>query len=129
LRLKAAVLLAALYAFAVLAPHATVAFGGQQASSHCLTEGQAANPEAGAMAGHRHAESTPHGHDHGKTNPSGDEQKRLAAACCSPFAASAVMPELRVVPPARIAGARVPLFVKTGADGQGPGCIIRPPIA
>jgi hypothetical protein len=127
LRSKAAGLLAVLYAFAVLVPHAAIASGGQQALSHCLTEGQAANPEAGSMTGHRHAESAPHSHDNNR--PGSDAQKRLAVVCCSLFAASAVVFDLRLVPPARVAVAEAPLFTEAGADGQGPGCIIRPPIA
>jgi hypothetical protein len=129
LRLKAAVFLAVLYAFAVLAPHAAIALAGPQGLLHCLTEGQAANPEAGSAGGHMHAESTPHSHDNGKSGPGSDEQKRLASACCGLFTAPALVFELQVVPPARIAIAQAPLFAETSVDGQGPGRIIRPPIA
>lgn len=129
LRLKAAVFLAVLYTFAVLAPHTAIALVGPQGLLHCLTEGQAANHEAGSFGAHVHAESAPHSHDNGKTGLNNDEQKRLASACCGLFTAPAVVFELQVVPPVWIAIVQAPLFAETSVDGQGPGRIIRPPIA
>jgi hypothetical protein len=130
LRLKAAIFLAVFYAFAVLAPYAAIAFVGPQGLLHCLTEGQAVTPEQPGLVGaHVHTESTPHSHDKGKTGLNSDEQKRLASACCGLFTAPAVVFDLQVVPPVRIAILQTPYFAETSVDGQGPGRIIRPPIA
>ncbi len=130
LRLKTALFLAVLYAFAVLAPHAAIALVGPQGLLHCLTEGQAVIPDQAVSVGaHVHAESAPHSQDNSKTDLNSDEQKRLASACCGLFTAPAVVFDLQVVPPVRIAIAQAPHFAETSVDGQGPGRIIRPPIA
>lgn len=67
------------------------------------------------------------GKDH--TAPATDEGKGPAAACCGLFSTSAVVTDLRVLLPIPLVVSQILPFPQTGVDGQGPGRIIRPPIA
>src|SRR5215831_16285906 len=73
-RVKAAIVLAALYALCILAPAAAFAFSANPHVAHCLTEGHVGVHDHGKV--HVHADGTAHHHDHeGAAPPSGDDEK------------------------------------------------------
>jgi hypothetical protein len=134
-RVKAAIMLAALYALCVLAPAAAFAFSNNPAAAHCLTEGhvgvhnQAQHNHADQV--HVHADGATHQHhDHGTApQPSNDDGKSPMATCCGLFSVVAIpggpVPSLEfyslasvVLPPPGEA-----------LNGRGPERINRPPIA
>ncbi|HKS63035.1 MAG TPA: hypothetical protein VJT13_15140 [Xanthobacteraceae bacterium] len=131
-RLKAAVALAALYAFCVLAPHAALALSN--AAAHCLTEapGAAHVHHAPAKAAqHVHADGVAHTHDDTSApnqHPDADG-KSHAGNCCGLFCVTALSHEAA---PTLLAPPAAPL-VRSGAfyhlAGCGPDRINRPPIA
>src|SRR5262245_23191406 len=133
-RVKAAIVLAALYAACVLAPAAAFAFSNNPAA-HCLTEGHVGVHDHASMHDHNgkvhvHADRTAHKHhdDGAATPPSSDDGKAIAT-CCSLFSAVAIAGE-----PAPTFGfdnlASVVLPVLGDAlIGRGPERINRPPIA
>lgn len=129
MRLKAAVFLAFTYAFAVLAPHTTMAIAGAGTLAHCLKQD-------GSHHNHVSSDSGVHVHDAGATHSQGndgpssgaDESKGPSTACCGLFASSAVVTDLRVSLPLPVAASQMLPFPVAGVDGQGPGRIIRPPI-
>jgi hypothetical protein len=133
-RLRAALWLAALYAFCILAPHAALAL--THAAAHCLTQPKAAahvHQQKPAPAEHVHADGKAHTHanvadrqhDDGTTH---DQSGKDSAQCCGVFCISAVAggtPDAIVTPV--LAGRTVPGLVNA-LDGRAPDRIIRPPI-
>ena len=137
LRWRAALTLAAIYAFCILAPSAALAYS--QVAAHCLTEAPGAAHvhgasttththadgtahEHGAKAGHQHSESGA-SHEHGK---SGD--KSHSKNCCGLFCISAIAHE----PPSTLAIGYTPVqsfpALSDALVGRGPERITRPPI-
>jgi hypothetical protein len=149
-RVKAAIMLAALYALCVLAPAAAFAFSNNPAAAHCLTEGhvgvrnqaqhnqaqqnQAQHNQAQhnhADQVHVHADGTAHQHhDHGTApQPSNDDGKSPIATCCGLFSVVAIpggpIPSLEFYSLASV------VLPPPGEalSGRGPERINRPPIA
>jgi hypothetical protein len=130
MRLKAAMFLAAIYAFAVLAPHTAMAFADPGTLAHCLKQdGSRDNHVAPEPDVHVHADGTAHSHENDDPSSGSDEGKGPSAACCGLFATSAVVIDLRVFLPVPVVASQILPFPVAGVDGQGPGRIIRPPIA
>lgn len=129
LRFKAAIFLAVLYAFTVIAPHAAMAFGGQGAA-HCLTVESASAHDHGQTK-HKHADGSEHTH----AAPQADDQQKSsddkgpAAACCGLFSCSAMLSESRALTPGPVNATTVALPLPDLVIGQGPDRINRPPIA
>jgi hypothetical protein len=135
-RVKAAVVLAALYALCILAPSAAFAFSNNPAVAHCLTEDhvgahvQASTHDHGGTV-HVHGDGVAHEHhDDGAAPPSsGDDGKAAAAACCSLFSIVAIPDglglSLALYSPASVV---VPALDEA-LSGRGPDRINRPPIA
>jgi hypothetical protein len=126
MRLKAAVVLAVLYALTVLAPHAALAFSGPGGYVHCLTQEKSAHDHS-AMSDHKHADGSVHSHA-GNAVPDSGDSEGPAASCCGLFSALALTSEPRIVLAAPPVASRILPFPSNGVDGQGPGRIIRPPI-
>jgi hypothetical protein len=138
-RLRAALGLAALYAFCVLAPHAALALGN--AAAHCLTDDHIAahihTAKAEAVA-HSHGDGTVHDHgtasahdDSGATVPhqhSGADGKDHKANCCGLFCISAIALESRVALPLPLSVAAIHPGPDDALNGRGPDRLIRPPI-
>ena len=130
MRFKAAIFLAVLYAFTVLAPHAAMAFGSGKGAAHCLTV-QSANAHDHGQTSHKHADGVEHTH----AAPQADEpnnasdEKGPAAACCGLFSCSAMLTETRSLTPGPMVVSTVTLPLPDLVDGQGPARINRPPIA
>jgi hypothetical protein len=127
-RVKAAIVLAALYTLCILAPAAAFAFSTNPHVAHCLTEGHVGIHDHGKA--HVHADGTAHHHDHdGAAPPSGDDEKSRVASCCSLFSVVAIPGEpglsLGLYNPASIV---LPVLADT-LSGRGPERINRPPIA
>lgn len=127
-RFKAAIFLAVLYAFTVLAPHAAMAFGNPQGAAHCLT---ASNMHDHASVSHKHADGIEHTHAAPKADESGNksDENGPAAACCGLFSATGIPAESRALTPGPVAASTVSLPLPDLATGQGPDRINRPPIA
>ena len=130
LRLKAAVTLAALYAFCIVAPHAALALTHNAA--HCVTETQGAahmHHEAKA-AQHVHADDVAHSHPNsGAPQEHSDaDGKSYGGNCCGLFCLTALAHEpasaLSAPPAALLAGPGE--FYRLA--GRGPDRINRPPI-
>jgi hypothetical protein len=134
-RVKAAGVLAVLYALCVLAPAVAFALSDNPAITHCLTEGHVSVHDHGAKHErggklHVHADGTAHQHhdDGAAPRPSGDDAKTAIATCCGLFSVVA------------IPGEQVPSFgfdslasvvlpvVAEALSGRGPERINRPPI-
>ena len=129
LRFRAAIALAALYAFCVLAPHAALALGG--ALGHCLTEVSAAHVHEPAAVTHVHADGTMHthakpaGHSHSDTakhEPKGGDHKS-PANCCGVFCLSAMAEDTFVKLAPDHVGAVLIADVPETLSGRAPGRI------
>ena len=111
-RVKAAIVLAAVYTLCILAPAAAFAFSTNPGVAHCLTEGHVGV----------------HDHD-GAAPPPGDDEKSRVASCCSLFSVVALADEpglsLALYSPASIV---LPVLADV-LSGRGPERINRPPIA
>src|SRR5215475_8725251 len=79
-RVKAALVLAALYTLCILAPAAAFAFSTNPHVAHCLTEGHVGIHDHGKA--HVHADGTAHHHDHDGAAPPDDDEKSRVASCC-----------------------------------------------
>ena len=128
-RVKATIILAALYALCILAPAFAFAFSDNPAVAHCLTEGHVGVHDHGGKHDHIHAGSTHHHHDHdGTPQPSGDDGKGLIATCCGLFSVVAISGE--PVPSFgfySLASVILPVLGEA-LIGRGPERINRPPI-
>jgi hypothetical protein len=135
-RVKAATVLAALYALCILAPAAAFAFSDNPAVAHCLTEGHVGvhdhtgkHDHAGNV--HVHADGTAHQHhdDGAAPQPSGDDGKSPMATCCGLFSVVAISGE--PVPTLGFHSLASVVLPPLGEalSGRGPERINRPPIA
>jgi hypothetical protein len=140
LRFRAALALAALYAFCVLAPHAALALGG--ALGHCLNEVSAAHVHQPPAVTHVHADGTVHTHakpaghgdrdtakhnDSAKHEPRGSDH-RSPANCCGVFCLSAMAQDNFVKLAPDHVGTVLIADVPETLSGRAPGRINRPPI-
>lgn len=141
MRVKAARILVALYAFCLVAP-ISLAFA-DSALAHCLTgptqvqhvghvHGEAALVHQGMThADHDHqasanTESTGAMHDHaGMTDPGG---KSTALACCGVMCVSALPASMFELTPRTMTHASVIASSDAGISGQAPDRLYRPPI-
>jgi hypothetical protein len=134
LRVKAAIVLAVLYAFCVLAPAVAFAFSDDPAVAHCLTEGHVGVHDHGGKHAHGgklhvHADGTAHQHhdDGAAPQPSGNG-KAAIATCCGLFSVVAIPGE--PVPSFgsdSLASVVLPVLGEA-LSGRGPERINRPPI-
>src|SRR5215470_14624727 len=97
LRVKAAIVLAALYTLCILAPAVAFAFSDNPAVAHCLTEGHVGVHDHGAKHEHGgklqvHADGIAHQHhdDGVAPQPSGNDGKAAIASCCGLFSVVAI---------------------------------------
>jgi hypothetical protein len=135
LRVKAAIVLAVLYALCVLAPAVAFALSDNPAIAHCLTEGHVGVHEHGAKPDHGgklhvHADGTAHQHhdDGAASQPSGNDGKAAIATCCGLFSVVAIPGE--PVPSFgldSLASVVLPVLGEA-LSGRGPERINRPPI-
>jgi hypothetical protein len=134
LRVKAAIVLAVLYALCILAPAIAFALSDNPAVAHCLTEGHVgvhdrAQHEHGGKL-HVHADGISHQHHDDGTAPppAADDGKGPIASCCGLFSVVAIAGE--PVPSFGFDSlASVVLPALSGAlSGRGPERINRPPI-
>jgi hypothetical protein len=131
-RIKAAIAVAILYAFCVLAPSAALAFADSSMVAHCLTEQHGmAKPHAHGGKTHVHDDGTAHHHgDHGAAADLSDTDKQgHSGNCCGLFCMSALAAEA-------VAALGDPLHfsllvpaVSRDLASRGPDRINRPPIA
>ena len=127
-RVKAAVVLAALYMLCILAPAAAFAFSASPGVAHCLTEGHVGMHDHGNV--HVHADATAHHHDHDSAAPpSGDDEKSRVASCCSLFSVVAISGEPGLSLGLDNPGSIVLPVLADALSGRGPERINRPPIA
>ena len=135
LRVKAAIVLAALYALCILAPSVAFAFSDNPAIAHCLTEGHVGVHDHGAKHEHGgklhvHADGTAHQHhdDGAVPQPSGKDSKAAIATCCGLFSVVAIpgepVPSFGFDSPASV----VLPALGEALSGRGPERINRPPI-
>ena len=135
LRVKAAIVLAVLYALCVLAPAVAFAFSDNPAVAHRLTEGHVGIHDHGAKHEHGgvlhvHADGTAHHHhdDGAAPQPSHDDGKAAIATCCGLFSVVAIPGE--PVPSFgldSLASVVLPVLGEV-LRGRGPERINRPPI-
>src|SRR3954449_1693811 len=126
-RIKAALALALLYGFCILAPDAAIALTNNAA--HCLEDvvAEHSHEHLAALHTHIHADGTIHQHsDHHEHSGSG--KKSDSESCCGLFSIAAIAQE----PGLAVAERPSSLTHVTGLDyilaGRGPGRINRPPI-
>jgi hypothetical protein len=128
-RSKAALALAALYAFCILAPHVAFAFADAAAAAHCLNEGPAHVHHHGVASKHQHADSSTHEHGNGNAPHDDADGKTSLTSCCGLFCINGLadaMPPLLSVSP--LSSALEP-SAGQGLKSRGPDRINRPPIA
>lgn len=130
MRTKAAIVLAVLYAFTVVAPHAAMAFGNPQTAAHCLTVASAKAHDHGQTK-HKHANGVEHTHavPQADDHKNSSDEKGPAAACCGLFSCSAVLTETRDLSPGLVTVSCIAVPALDSVEGQGPARINRPPIA
>lgn len=137
MRSRAALAVAALYAFCVLAPHTAVALGS---GGHCLTDDRAAahvHKMKADVAPHTHADGTVHHHGgtpsvHDDANTADPREHSKAddksGKCCGLFCISAIAVEpgaTLLVP--RWFATELPALAEA-LTGRDPGRLNRPPI-
>jgi hypothetical protein len=132
-RVKATIVLAALYALCILAPALAFAFSDNPAVAHCLTEGHVGIHDHGSKHDqarlHVHAGSTHQHHDHdGTAQPSGDDSKGAMATCCGLFSVLAISGELFPTFEDYSLASVVWPVLGEALSGRGPERINRPPI-
>jgi hypothetical protein len=135
LRVKAAIVLAALYGLCVVAPALAFALSYNPAVAHCLTEGHVgvhdhgANHEHGGKL-HAHADGSAHHHhdDGAAPQPSHDDGKAAIATCCGLFSVVAIPGE--PIPSFGLDSLASVVLPALGEalSGRGPERINRPPI-
>ena len=127
-RFKAALALAALYAFCVIAPHAALAL--TEAAAHCLTEPHGAShvhqPQSKV---HVHADGVAHTHDDAGPQKPADAGKDHGGACCGLFCVTALTHEPAPTLSAPLAAGLIGPGHQYELPGRGPERINRPPIA
>jgi hypothetical protein len=140
-RVRAAIVIAALYTLCSIAPAAAFAFSNNPAVSHCLIEGHVGAHNAGGQhdhgaaqdhggAVHVHADGSAHQHHDDGAPPqhSGDDDKARVASCCGLFSVVAIadepVPSLGLY---NLASAVLPV-IGEALSGRGPERINRPPI-
>ena len=141
-RVRAAIVIAALYALCSLAPAAAFAFSNNPTVSHCLIEGHVGVHNAGVA--HEHGAAHDHGgtvhvhadgsahqhHDDGRApQHSGDDDKALVASCCGLFSVVAIADELSPSLELYSLASVVLPVVSDALSGRGPERINRPPIS
>jgi len=128
LRFRAALALAALYAFCVIAPHA--AFALTHAVAHCLTEPHgAAHVHQPRAKVHVHADGV--AHTHGNAAPqqqSNADGKDHDGTCCGLFCVTALAHEPAPTLSAPLAARLIGPGQQYERAGRGPERINRPPI-
>jgi hypothetical protein len=133
-RVKAAIVLAVLYALCILAPAVAFAFSDNPAVAHCLTEGHVGVHDHGSKHDgsklHVHANGITHQHhdDAAEPQPAGDDGKGAIASCCGLFSVVAIPGE--PIPSFgfySLASVVLPIFGKA-LSGRDPERINRPPI-
>lgn len=126
-RIRAATLLAALYAFCVLAPVAAMAMSHAGIPAHCLTDDHGAVAAAGHKAAAAHADHH-NGANHTHSAPA-DDPHANPAKCCGLFGVTAIAPPLSIVatPMARVSEVVMPAIANL--SGRSASRIDRPPRA
>jgi hypothetical protein len=135
LRVKAAIVVAALYALCILAPAVAFALSDNPAVAHCLTEGHVGVHDHGGKHEHGgklhvHADGTAHQHHDDGAAPQApaDDGKGPIASCCGLFSVVAIPGE--PVPSLgfdSLASVVLPIFGEA-LTGRAPERINRPPI-
>ena len=133
LRIKAAVALAGLYAFCVLAPSLAFAFADDPAVPFCLSDDYvSARHHAGAIhvhdAGdvHHHPDGAPH--DHGAVHEHAGDPNGSPVDCCGLFPMVGLAGEARIAfGPSNVTSIAFPALTES-LRGRGPDRINRPPI-
>jgi hypothetical protein len=138
-RTKAAIAVALLYAFCVLAPSAALAFADSAMAAHCLTEqhGMAKPHDHGGKPhdhggkAHVHDDGTAHHHgDHGAAADQSDTDKQgHSGSCCGLFCMSALAAEAAATLGDPLHFSLLAPAVSRDLASRGPDRLIRPPIA
>lgn len=134
-RIKAAIVLAALYALCILAPSVAFAFSNNPTIAHCLTEDHVGIHDHGGKV-HVHADGTTHPHhDEGVTHRHHDgapqpqsSDKGQAANCCGLFSIVGVTGEPILILGTSSAASKLLPVPPEALSGRGPERINRPPI-
>src|SRR5262249_19002166 len=135
-RVKAAIVLAVLYALCILAPAVAFALSDNPAAAHCLIEGHVGVHDHGGKPEHNgklhvHADGSAHQHhdDGVAPQPSGNDGKAALATCCGLFSVVAISGEpLPSFGFDRLASVVLPVLADA-LRGRAPNRINRPPIA
>jgi hypothetical protein len=135
IRWRAAIALAALYAFCVLFPSAALAV--THVAAHCLTGSNGAShvhraaekaPERTAASAHAHADAHhEHGHD-GAPHQHEKTDGKSPGNCCGLFCVSAIPHDSIISPAVVFAAAKDSPALADTLVGREPGRINRPPI-
>jgi hypothetical protein len=132
MRWRAAIGLAALYAFCVLLP--SMALAATQVAAHCLTGSNGAShvhrTAEKAPSGHSHASDAQHDHGHdGAPHPhEKTDDKAASGNCCGLFCVSAITHDGAFAPAVVFAAAKDSPAPAGALIGREPDRITRPPI-
>jgi hypothetical protein len=132
MRWRAAIALAALYAFCVLLPSAALAV--TQVAAHCLTGSNGAShvhrTVEKAPSPHSHADAAQHDHSHDGAPHSHDKtsDKSAGGNCCGLFCVSALAHDSAFSPAVVFAAAKDSPALADALVGHEPDRITRPPI-
>jgi hypothetical protein len=138
LRVKAAIVVVALYALCILAPAVAFALSDNPVIAHCLTEGHVGVHDHGAKHDHDgklhvHADGTAHQHHNDGVPPQpsgkdGKDGKAAIATCCGLFSVVAIPGEPVPSFGLESLGSVVLPVLTEALSGRGPERINRPPI-
>lgn len=125
-RFRAALALAVLYVFCILAPHAALAFTGAASAAPCLTETE-------GLAHVHHAAANTHVHANGTVHEHGDKSRHSDGKaehgnCCGMFCVTALANDPGVVLVVPELGTPPQVVLMDGLPSRGPDRIDRPPI-
>lgn len=131
-RMRAAILIALVYAFCALAPSAALTLNGSPKAFHCLAELAGMTMPAGhASIAHDNMQGAPHHHSAkdvaDKNAPSHD--KAHTASCCGLFCMSALAYEPGIIFTVSVPSSPALPAAAVGLAGCGPSRLHRPPIA
>ena len=116
-RIRAASLLAVMYALCLLAPAAAMAANPNPAMAHCLTD-----DHHGMSAGHADDSGASHHHSH-----SGDDEKGQAGKCCGLFSVAAIVTSADFQAWQHAPASHVAFALTENMTGRGTDRIDRPP--
>lgn len=129
MRLRAAVIIAVLYALCIVTPGLALAFADSASAAHCLTADHRGNAKASKNL-HDHGGGVVHSHvGEDESSADADGKSSSPGKCCGLFCTTALPAAYHVALGGLIHGSSVLPSVQEDPIGRNPDRTIRPPIS